>query len=99
MSPNHTDPVLLFIAKLAKQYPKIEKLKLFGSRARGDHEERSDYDLAVYAPHINEQDWLSFSTQTEEQAPSLCKISLVLIDGTQDQKFLERIESEGIALL
>ena len=35
------------LAALAQQYG-AKRLVLFGSRARGDHHERSDIDLAVY---------------------------------------------------
>ena len=31
-----------------RKYPEVERVLLFGSRARGDHSERSDYDVAIY---------------------------------------------------
>lgn len=34
------------IIETAKKYD-IEKLILFGSRARGDHHDKSDYDIAI----------------------------------------------------
>ncbi|WP_346352056.1 nucleotidyltransferase domain-containing protein [Oceanimonas sp. AH20CE76] len=40
-------PQLDNIIELARQHPDIAALWLYGSRARGDHHEKSDYDLAV----------------------------------------------------
>ena len=40
------DKVIEEIRDLARQYD-VEKVILFGSRARGDYKERSDIDLAV----------------------------------------------------
>ena len=36
------------IYEISKKYPEIEKVVLFGSRARGDNASRSDIDLAIY---------------------------------------------------
>lgn len=33
---------------ISKKYSDIKKVVLFGSRARGDNEERSDIGLAIY---------------------------------------------------
>lgn len=46
MADSH-DPVLKYLIDKAKENHWIHKLILFGSRARGDHHERSDYDIAV----------------------------------------------------
>lgn len=42
------------LADLAKQHS-AQRLVLFSSRARGDHKERSNIDLAVYGMSRNEQ--------------------------------------------
>ena len=41
--------ILKEIGQIATHHPEIQKILLFGSRARGDNSERSDIDLAVYA--------------------------------------------------
>lgn len=47
----HPDPVLAdFLGRIAAVRPMIERLVLFGSRARGDHRPDSDYDLLVVVP-------------------------------------------------
>ena len=48
MKYNIPERVLKDISAFAKKYS-INKVILFGSRARGDNTERSDIDIAVYA--------------------------------------------------
>ncbi len=36
------------IQEICSRYQQIKKVTLFGSRARGDNGDRSDYDIAVY---------------------------------------------------
>jgi predicted nucleotidyltransferase len=43
---NIPESVWTHLEKLA-EHPRIEKMILFGSRAFGDHEERSDVDIAI----------------------------------------------------
>lgn len=45
-------PALLYeeLCTLFAFYPSIEKVILFGSRARGDFADRSDIDLMIKAP-------------------------------------------------
>ncbi|WP_410526187.1 nucleotidyltransferase domain-containing protein [Rickettsia endosymbiont of Urophora cardui] len=43
----------LFMEKL-ESLPFIEEIWLFGSRARGDNNERSDIDLAIICPNITD---------------------------------------------
>ena len=51
------DPVLKrFRSELDRAYgDRIERVVLFGSRARGDHREDSDYDIAVFLRSMD--DW------------------------------------------
>ena len=42
------DKVCELVAPVAKEYSGVEKIYLFGSRARGDGTEESDYDFCVY---------------------------------------------------
>lgn len=50
---------------------------LFGSRARGDQGERSDYDIAFDAPQANAAIWAEFVLSAREQSPTLHSLDLV----------------------
>jgi predicted nucleotidyltransferase len=50
---------------------------LFGSRARGDAREKSDYDLAFEFPESMQSNWSKFSVTVAEDARTLHHIDLV----------------------
>jgi predicted nucleotidyltransferase len=54
------------LISLLSACPEIERVVLFGSRARGDAEERSDIDLAIVAPRATPRQWLEISFRLEE---------------------------------
>lgn len=76
-----------FISKL-KALPFIDEIWLFGSRARGDHAERSDIDLAIICPRANESDWHQV-LEIIENADTLLKIDCLQFDRLQDDDKLK----------
>lgn len=72
------------IKNIAKEFPEIEKILLFGSRAHRDHGPRSDIDLAVIAPKLAESDWLYF-TEAIENLETLLKFDLIKWEYAQDE--------------
>lgn len=66
--------------EIARRYPEIQSVVLFGSRAYGDHNNLSDIDLAVKAAELSERQWLLFAEQVENELDTLLKIDLVLYD-------------------
>lgn len=67
-----------FLQQLAA-LPFVETLLLFGSRARGDHRERSDIDLAVYCPDASDSQWFDVLAIVEE-ADTLLMIDCIRLD-------------------
>ena len=49
----------------------------FGSRAHGDHEERSDIDLAIVAPNLSKRDWYLLIDTFEEELQTFLKLDVV----------------------
>ncbi len=71
----------------------VEKIVLFGSRARGNNTERSDVDLAVYGG-----DFDSFYWNIQENVHSLLMFDLVNVDEGISRDLEEEIERDGIVL-
>ena len=67
------------LCSLAQQYH-IEKIILFGSRARESNHEHSDIDLAVYGI-TNAACYLDFQEAIEEQIPTLLRFDLADMNG------------------
>jgi len=60
-------------------FPSIERIILFGSRARGDHSARSDIDLAIDCPQATRQDWTTMLNLVEN-ANTLLSIDCIKLD-------------------
>lgn len=84
------------ISELDKQ-PAIEKAVLFGSRARGDNSERSDYDIAVFGS-IDSRDKSHLRYVFDEELPTLNKMDLVFYNDITSEKFKNSIDTEGIVI-
>ena len=82
------------IREIAKQH-QVQKVVLFGSRARGDYLEKSDIDLAIYGC----QDFLELSDQLEEELWSLLQLDLIDMNGMSVSKeLIDEIERDGVIL-
>ena len=70
-----------FIQQIAK-LPFVDAIYLFGSRARGDHRERSDIDLAIFCPNASETDWQKIVNIVDD-ADTLLPIDCIRLDHEQ----------------
>ena len=84
--------VLDELISIAERYH-IEKLILFGSRARGDFRRTSDIDLAVSGG-----DFARFALDVEEETSTLLKYDFVDLDRNIQEELLKSIEKEGVVL-
>src|SRR5699024_6855239 len=75
-------------------YVDVERVILFGSRARGDHDGRSDVDLAVVAPDLSHANWLELSMTLEDDLNSLLFFDVVNLDKLPEA-LKDRIAGEG----
>ena len=74
-----TDPVLLkFRAALDEVYGgRIERVVLYGSRARGDARPDSDYDVAVFLTDLTDR-WNEIDRIVEIETAILCETGAVI---------------------
>lgn len=79
-------------------YQDITKVVLFGSRARGDFDERSDYDIAIYGV-LDEKTMLDINYFLKNGVRGIYKIDVVYIQLLDnDACIAEKIEKEGVIL-
>jgi len=90
------DYVLKQIKQIAVKY-NIEKIMLFGSRARGDNSNLSDYDIAVFSDNFTSTNKALFSSEIEE-IETLKKIDLVFVNDKLDEQLIKNITKEGILI-
>ena len=72
----------------------IEKVVLFGSRARGDNLPKSDIDIAVAGCW----DFGRFSYLIEECLDTLLDVDVVNLDESTSQSLLDEIARDGVVL-
>lgn len=83
------EAVLTEIRDLAEKYG-LERMVLFGSRARGDYKKTSDIDLAVTGGNIT-----LFTLDVEEETSTLLSFDVVNLDGSVQEELRKSIEQEG----
>ena len=82
------------IVDISKKYDGIKKVVLFGSRARGDNELKSDIDLGIYC----DSDLLLFIEEIENNTHTLLEFDFSDMNNIRDEFFIEQVEKEGILL-
>ncbi len=92
MKHNIPDRVMKDIRFLAGKH-NIQKIILFGSRARGTHSERSDIDLAVTGGDVSEFYW-----DIHEKVWSLLSFDIVELDKGTTAELQEEIDRDGIVI-
>ena len=85
--------VIQEIIRLAEKN-QVKKVILFGSRARGDNELKSDIDLAVYC----DSDLSLFIEEIENTTHTLLEFDFSDMNNIVDDFFIEQVEKEGIVL-
>lgn len=85
------------LTSFLKSLADIEKVVLFGSRARGDNTERSDYDIAIYGC-ISDNEKAVIRNFIDEDLKTLHKFDVVFTSAVKNKKLISNIEREGVIL-
>lgn len=96
--PYGLDPNLVAaIIALAQQSAKVDRLLLYGSRARGDYSNRSDIDLALDAPAMTITEFADLAAALNN-LPCLFKIDLLRLQDLQNPALHAQIAKDAITL-
>lgn len=86
--------ILKEIRFVAKKY-ESQKIVLFGSRARGEYQEKSDIDLAVYGC----ENFEDFTFEIEENVWTLLEFDLIDMENENiSEELINEIERDGVVL-
>ncbi len=93
-----SDKVLENIVKYVETIDSITKVVLFGSRARGDNHDRSDYDIAIWG-NLAEIEFSRVEYALKNKLNTLHKIDVVFIDRRKiSVELLNDIEKDGVII-
>lgn len=76
--------------------PEVERVVLFGSRARGDEDVRSDIDLAIECPAASRQTWRAIREAVSD-ARTLLFIDLVRLEEAPEA-LRRNVLNDGVVL-
>lgn len=93
--PSIPESVWAFLSATAAS-DSVDALILFGSRAFGDHDERSDIDIAISAPSMTRLEWARIR-DSARRARSLYWISPVHLE-RNPPALRDRIRETGITI-
>ncbi len=82
------------MAQIFRRYPQIERVVIFGSRAKGTDKPWSDFDLAVIAPTLSDRDFSQLWNEIDE-LPLAFKLDLLHWDRLTQPPLKEKIIQEG----
>jgi predicted nucleotidyltransferase len=73
------------------------RVRLYGSRARGDHQPKSDFDLAVDFPPERTSDWRRFLADFDDRPITLQQVDLLDMNRCPPSLRMA-VDTEGIVL-
>jgi predicted nucleotidyltransferase len=76
--------------------PEVHRIILFGSRAGGDADERSDIDLAIEAPQASQKRWLQLLLLLDD-LDTLLSLDVIRLEDAS-ALLRERVMEEGKVL-
>lgn len=76
------------------RYPGIERVLIFGSRAKGTYKDSSDIDLAVIAPSMTDDTFICLWNAIED-LPLIFKVDLIHWDKLNNERLKNKIQAEG----
>lgn len=91
------EKVTLDLQNIFSKYIEIEKVILFGSRARGDNKYNSDIDLCMFGSKINHLIQAKVSMDIEEINTPL-SFDILNFNELSKKELIENITNEGIEI-
>ena len=92
-----TDNQLSGILKILQENNKLQKVILYGSRAKGNFSPGSDIDLALIGNSLDLNDIVNYKVKLDN-LPLLNKIDLVIYDKITEPDLTEHIERVGVVI-
>ncbi|NKF06717.1 nucleotidyltransferase domain-containing protein [Clostridium gasigenes] len=91
------EKLIIELQNIFNQYIEVEKVILFGSRARGDNKYNSDIDLCLFGKNINHLTHAKVSMDIEETNTPL-SFDILNFNELSKKELIENIISEGIQI-
>jgi len=85
------------IVAILKENRKVQKIIIYGSRAKGNYSKGSDIDIALKGQNLHTNDILNLSVELDDLDLPY-KIDLVIYDRIEEKSLKEHIDRVGVGL-
>lgn len=92
-----TEDIIEKIIEIFTKYPKIKKVILYGSRAKGNYKKGSDIDLTLKGEDLQIKDLLKVDLELDELYLPYA-IDLSIFEKIQNKDLIEHINRIGIVI-
>jgi uncharacterized protein len=75
--------------------PKLRRVRIFGSRAKGNYKPSSDVDLAVFAPDLSFRELLELRSKLDD-LPCIFSLDTVHFDSLENERLKDSILRDGV---
>ncbi len=87
------------ILGIAAQFQEIEKIILFGSRAKGNHQKGSDIDLAIFGKKITQNTLVKLSEKLNSESMLPYFFDILIYANINNNELKEHIDRVGKIIL
>ncbi|SHI62633.1 Nucleotidyltransferase domain-containing protein [Geosporobacter subterraneus DSM 17957] len=91
------DSILENLVHVFAKYPKIEKVLLYGSRAKGNYKNGSDIDLTLIGENLDLQDLNKVSLDLDELYLPY-SFDLSIFENIENEELIEHISRIGVTI-
>lgn len=88
----------LLLLRTFEQYPQVEEVILFGSRAKGNYRKGSDIDLAIKGEQCSASLALQLQSYMNEELPIPYMVDVVAYHSLNHQELKGHIDRVGVSL-
>ena len=92
-----SERIISSLCEVFAQFPQIESVLVYGSRANSSYRSSSDIDLAVIAPTMTERDFSRLWNALDD-LPILFKLDIVLFDSISNAALKRNIIADSVVL-
>ena len=84
------------IRQVLTEFDTIDRVIIFGSRAKGNYHKGSDIDLAIYGKNLPRQTPLDLSAQLNERTPIPYFVDVLAPDFLDNSALIDHIQRVGV---
>ena len=91
------EDLLAKIVAVLEESGHVDRVVIYGSRARGSFKNYSDIDIAVHAPDMTHDEFLLLCSAIDD-LPIIFRIDVVHADRLADPKLMAKIHRDGVSI-